>query len=161
MINGGIVVNRGIVTALSAIGIAQLLKLPLQKQISGRWDWSAIWTTGGMPSSHSAGVTSLATYVALRKGFCSAEFALSSIFGMIVMYDAMGVRRHAGEIAIEVNQLRKQMDKLSDHHPEIAYDRREKELKARLGHIPAEVLGGALLGAVIGTAGYLFERPAF
>ncbi|WP_425623290.1 divergent PAP2 family protein [Brevibacillus borstelensis] len=58
-----------------------------------------------MPSSHSAAVSSLATYVGLTKGWNSTHFSLAALFGLIVMYDASGVRRHAGETAIVVNDL--------------------------------------------------------
>ena len=142
--------NIGIATALAAISVAQLVKIPLEKIKTGSWNWSTLFETGGMPSSHSAGVTSLATYIALKKGFRTIEFALSTIFGIIVMYDAMGIRRHAGEIAIEVNELDKEVEKIAGKKPGIFHERRKKDLKERLGHQPSEVLGGALLGIIIG-----------
>ena len=91
--------NRGMVTAFSAIGIAQGLKILTHKRLTGKWDWKQAFTTGGMPSSHSAGVTALATYVAANKGTRHTETALAAVFGVIVMYDAQGIRRHTGEIA--------------------------------------------------------------
>lgn len=60
--------NRGIITSLSAIIIAQGLKIVTHKRLSGKWDWKPILQTGGMPSSHSAGVASLAAYVASNRG---------------------------------------------------------------------------------------------
>lgn len=146
--------SRGITTALSAIGIAQLIKLPLRKIKTGKWEFSILKDTGGMPSSHSAGVSALTTYVGLKKGFHSVEFAVSTLFGLIVMYDAAGIRRHAGEIAIEVNELDKEVEKISGKEPGVYHERRRQELKERLGHQPSEVLAGSLLGVTVGVLSY-------
>lgn len=140
----------GIIIALSAIVIAQLIKLPLYILKTGTWEWRRLIETGGMPSSHSAAVTALATYIGLSEGFSSLYFAISTIFGLIVMYDAMGIRRHAGEIAMQVNELDEDVEQLEGNHPGIYHNKRHKELKEMLGHQPAEVVGGAILGVVIG-----------
>jgi acid phosphatase family membrane protein YuiD len=150
--------NQGIATALTAIGAAQALKVPIKQKITGEWDWSVLLQTGGMPSSHSAGVTALATYVAWKKGWRTVDFALSSIFGMIVMYDAMGIRRYAGETAMEVNDLKVEVEKLAKEHPGIYHKKREKELKEMLGHMPREVAAGSLLGLAVGTLSYWLVR---
>ncbi|WP_166244416.1 divergent PAP2 family protein [Paenibacillus turpanensis] len=149
--------NKGITTGLTGILVAQGLKLPLTYMRTGKWNWSALVQTGGMPSSHSAGVASLASYVALKKGVRAVDFAISTIFGLIVMYDAMGIRRHAGEMAVELNQLDESVERLADQHPGIYHERKEKALKEQLGHMPEEVAAGALLGTVIGIASYLLE----
>lgn len=149
--------NRGITTALASIGAAQALKLPIGYSKTKRWDWSSFLQTGGMPSSHSAGVASLATYIALKRGIPTVDFALSAVFGMIVMYDAMGIRRHTGEIAVEVNELDAQIERLSEQHPGIYHVKREKELKEQLGHLPIEVLGGSLLGIAMGAFSFWLE----
>jgi hypothetical protein len=150
--------NRGFTTALATIGIAQFLKLPIKKFRTGKWDVTNLLGTGGMPSSHSAAVTSLTTYIAMDKGVKSIDFALSTMFGLIVMYDAMGIRRHAGEIAMQVNKLDVEVEKLAGHHPGIYHQRRHKELKEMLGHQPEEVFGGAVLGTIIGTLSYLVQK---
>jgi uncharacterized protein len=142
--------NRAIATALCSIGIAQVLKIPFEKD-KEKSMLQTIFSTGGMPSSHSAGVSSLATYVGIKKGFTSVDFALSTIFGLIVMYDAQGIRRHAGEIAIQVNDLDEELEKLAGEHPGVFHKRREKELKEMLGHQPEEVAGGAILGVLLGA----------
>ncbi|OZM57448.1 haloperoxidase [Lottiidibacillus patelloidae] len=142
--------NRAIATALCSIGIAQVLKIPFAKD-KDEGIIKTIFSTGGMPSSHSAGVSSLATYVGLKKGFTSVDFALATIFGLIVMYDAQGIRRHAGEIAIQVNDLDEEVEKLAGDHPGVFHTRREKELKEMLGHQPEEVAGGAVLGVLLGA----------
>ncbi|MCI3919530.1 divergent PAP2 family protein [Paenibacillus sp. TRM 82003] len=150
--------NRAIATGLSSIGIAQALKLPIEYATQRKWDWSTLFRTGGMPSSHSAGVSSLATYIALKKGVSAIDFAISSMFGMIVMYDAMGIRRHAGEMAVELNDLDMQVEKLADQHPGLYHKRRKEELKEQLGHLPREVAAGALLGIGIGMLSYALDR---
>lgn len=142
--------NRGILTAIGAIGLAQGLKILTHKKVTGDWDVKQAISTGGMPSSHSAGVTALASYVAANKGFRHTETALAVTFGIIVMYDAQGIRRHTGEIAQLVNDLEDQFAKISGEFPSYQYIEREKELKELLGHQPVEVVAGALLGTVFG-----------
>jgi acid phosphatase family membrane protein YuiD len=149
--------NRGIGVSMLSMAAAQLLKVPIKYVQTGKWDRSMMIETGGMPSAHSAGVSSLAAYTALKKGLCSVDFAISAIFGGIVMYDAMGVRRHAGEIAVEVNQLDQQVEELANEHPGMYHRKRDKELKESLGHMPNEVIGGALLGVMVGIVSYLLE----
>ena len=144
----------GIIIALFAIALAQILKLPLHLLQTGKWDWSRLFETGGMPSSHSAAVTSLTAFIGLTEGFNSIYFAISTIFSLIVMYDAMGIRRHAGEIAMQVNDLDEDVEKLAGDHPGIYHKRRTKELKEKLGHQPVEVVGGAVFGIAIGLLSY-------
>jgi len=96
--------------------------------------------TGGMPSSHSAVVTSLMTSIAVLEGITSTNFAIVFIFGIIVMYDAAGVRRAAGKQAGILNQL--------IYSKQVKVDTNEK-LKELLGHTPVEVFMGALWGIVL------------
>jgi len=147
--------NRGLVTALTAVGTAQLLKLPLHYVKTGMWDVRKIIGSGGMPSSHSSGVTALAAYTATKYGVKTPEFAISAMLGIIVMYDAMNIRRHAGEIAMQVNDLDVDVEKLAGEHPGMYHKRRRERLKESLGHQPREVVAGSLLGAVIGFVGAL------
>lgn len=110
-----------------------------------------------MPSSHSSAVTSLTTYVGMKNGVSSMDFGICSIFGLIVMYDAMGIRWQAGQTAIAVNDLYEQVEHFADKHPDINYKKQEKELKEMLGHMPIEVVGGAVLGVALGALSYLLE----
>lgn len=96
---------------------------------------------GGMPSSHSALVTSLATVIACKHGFESTEFALSVMFACIVMYDAAGVRRAAGKQAQVLNQIIENWGKKEMNIQE--------KLTELLGHTPLQVFVGALIGIVI------------
>ncbi|MGE6487537.1 divergent PAP2 family protein [Paenisporosarcina sp. NPDC076898] len=150
--------NRGIVTALSAIGVAQGLKVFTHKRNTGKWDWRPLIQTGGMPSSHSAGVAALASYVAANKGTRHTETALAVVFGFIVMYDAQGIRRHTGEIAQLVNDLEDELVAFSGDFPSFQYTEREGELKELLGHQPIEVLGGALFGVAYGLIAAKLEN---
>ncbi|WP_202081024.1 divergent PAP2 family protein [Caldalkalibacillus salinus] len=151
--------NRAIATGLSGIAIAQLLKIPTRylEEDAEHLTLEQVVSTGGMPSSHSCGVTSLATYLGLKEGWSSSTFALASMLGIIVMYDASTIRRYAGETAIQVNDLDKHMEVLTGHHPGVEHIRREEELKESLGHQPLEVLAGALLGIGIGAVSYALQ----
>ncbi|WEG12486.1 divergent PAP2 family protein [Pullulanibacillus sp. KACC 23026] len=150
--------NRSLMTALIGIGTAQFLKIPLEYIQTGEWHWEKFLETGSMPSSHSASCSALSTYVAFKKGLGSIEFGISSLLSLIVMYDAMGIRRQAGEIAMAVNKLDLQVERLSGEQPGVYHHIRHKKLNEMLGHLPREVAGGAVLGAVIGTISYLTEK---
>lgn len=151
--------NRGITTALLSIGLAQFLKIPIKKVRTGKWNWSVFFETGGMPSSHSAGVSSLATFIALKRGISTIDFALSTIFGLIVMYDAQGVRRQTGELSIRVNDLYEDLDRLEKQEKRAElHEEKEEKIKEVLGHQPEEVLGGALLGIATGSLSYFLSK---
>jgi acid phosphatase family membrane protein YuiD len=147
--------NRGLGTALIAVGAAQLLKLPIHYAKTGKWDARKIVGSGGMPSSHSSGVSALAVYTATKYGVKTPEFSIAAMLGIIVMYDAMNIRRHAGEIAIQVNDLDADVEKLAGHHPGMYHKRRRERLKESLGHQPREVVAGSVLGALFGLLGAL------
>ncbi|MFD1738448.1 divergent PAP2 family protein [Bacillus salitolerans] len=150
--------NKGVMTALTTIGIAQFLKIPIKKIKTGKWDWKTFTETGGMPSSHSAGVTSLATYIALERGTPTIDFALASVFGLIVMYDAQGIRRQTGELTIAVNQLDEKLERIQGERETHQHDRRQRKLKEMLGHQPEEVVGGALLGVLAGAISHILTN---
>lgn len=141
--------NYPLVVALFAILSAQLLKVPWHWLMHRKWDLKQAVTSGGMPSSHSSGVTSVSTAIGLTEGFDSALFALSVILGLIVMYDAMGIRRHAGEQAVMINILVTQFNEMvkgfrnSIQMKGVPF---HKKLKEILGHQPIEVIVGALYG---------------
>ena len=99
-------------------------------------------STGGMPSSHSAAMTGMATSVGLIEGFTSVDFAIALSISLVVMYDAAGVRRAAGRMAGILNRL---TGELWHNHPENLPTR----LRELLGHTPMEVFAGALLGIAL------------
>jgi uncharacterized protein len=150
--------NKGVAIAISSIGIAQGLKIPIHYMKEKEWKPELFIATGGMPSSHSAGVSSLATYIALKRGLPTIDFALAVVFGLIVMYDAQGIRRQTGELTLKVNDLDELIDKIHKDDP-VAYEEKpEDPLKEVLGHKPGEVIGGAVLGVLLGMAGYYLGR---
>lgn len=102
-------------------------------------NWGRFFGPGGMPSSHSTIVCSLAVCVGIYEGFDSAIFVVCCALALIVMYDASGIRRAAGEQAKIINMI---VDAWEERDPVL----KEKKLKELLGHTPVEVLGGAVLG---------------
>jgi len=151
-------VNKGVYIALSSIALAQGLKIPIHYWKKKELRPDLFFQTGGMPSSHSAGVASLTTYIALKRGFPTIDFALSLVYGMIVMYDAQGIRRQTGELTLKVNDLDELLDKVNHEKPVKFVEKAPEKLKEMLGHKPEEVIGGALLGVLTGTLGYLLDR---
>ncbi|WP_281243179.1 divergent PAP2 family protein [Anaerobacillus alkalidiazotrophicus] len=149
---------KGVIASLMAIVLAQFLKVPIKGLKTGAWDWNRMFSSGGMPSSHSAGVTSLATYIGLKLGIRSLDFALSIILGLIVMYDAQGVRRQAGQTAIKVNELEKRIDQLNGDSKGPMHDQKDIQIKESLGHQPEEVFGGAVLGLLVGLFTYFANQ---
>lgn len=145
--------NIPLITALIAISLAQFIKIPLYYFPNRSWDWGLLFSTGGMPSSHSAAVTSLTTVIGFEYGVDSAFFAISSVFAIIVMFDAAGVRRQAGEQAIMINKLVDDFNYMIHEMKTWNIQNKQvkrKKLKELLGHQPIEVLMGGLFG--IGVA---------
>ncbi|EOR23530.1 divergent PAP2 family protein [Cytobacillus oceanisediminis] len=150
--------NKGVYVALISIGMAQFLKIPIHFLKTKKWDKGLFFQTGGMPSSHSAGVSSLTTFIALKRGMPTIDFALSLIYGLIVMYDAQGIRRQTGELTLKVNDLGDLVDKINTDKNIAFKEKQPKKLKEMLGHQPQEVLGGALLGILIGFLGHILTK---
>ncbi|MCS1351752.1 divergent PAP2 family protein [Mechercharimyces sp. CAU 1602] len=144
--------NYPLWTAAIAILSAQVIKLPWHYFMNREWDWNWLVNPGGMPSSHTSAVTSLATAVGLQEGMDSPIFALSAVFAVIVMYDATGVRRQAGMHAQVLNQLRNDFASLMDElrqMKEKSPDETRVNLKEILGHQPIEVFTGAWFGFAV------------
>ncbi|MDF5726312.1 MAG: divergent PAP2 family protein [Rhizonema sp. PD37] len=139
---GDILDNRVLLVALVACLIAQLLKLIIELVKNRKLNFSVLVTAGGMPSSHAALVSALAAGVGQTIGWASSEFALATVFAIIVMYDAAGVRQAAGKQARILNQL---IDELFHEHPEF----NQARLKELLGHTPFQVIAGSALGIII------------
>ncbi|KAI5007076.1 uncharacterized membrane protein YuiD-like [Hordeum vulgare subsp. vulgare] len=140
--------NYPLVAALLGFAIAQSIKFFLTRYKEKRWDPKQLIGSGGMPSSHSATVTALSVAIGFQDGFGSSLFATATIFASVVMYDASGVRLHAGKQAAVLNQI---VCELPAEHP-LAETRPLREL---LGHTPTQVVAGALLGCMIATAGQI------
>lgn len=129
-------------TSIFAWFIAQFLKVIFVMLKSKKIDFRRFIGSGGMPSSHSSTVCSLATAIGIVDGFTSTTFAVSVVFALIVMYDAAGVRRAAGQQA-------KILNKIVEDWEHKKYSDTEKKLKELLGHTPIEVFAGAVLGIAI------------
>ena len=133
-------------TSAAAWIIAQSIKVALGVWREKRFNFRWFTGTGGMPSSHVAGMSALATSVGVTYGFDSALFAVALTFTLIVMFDAQGVRHASGKQARILNKM------LDDIYWKKKLD--EKELKELLGHTPVEVFAGAFLGIVISLLFY-------
>jgi acid phosphatase family membrane protein YuiD len=133
--------NPYLVTGLSSWFIAQVLKTILYAIVHKKMDWKRLFGDGGMPSGHSATVSSLAAICALLHGTGSFQFAATCILAVIVCHDAMGVRLETGKQAAVLNDILEFFRKLSeeDELPEV-------KLKEFVGHTPTQVLVGILLG---------------
>ena len=118
--------------------IAQSIKIIIKLVQVGKFDLGLLFASGGMPSSHTSFAVAMATKVGLVEGFDSTFFAISSVFCLVVMYDAMGVRRQAGKHAEIINIL------ITD------WKNKPPLLKEVLGHKPLEVLFGLILGVSVG-----------
>lgn len=130
------------VTALLSWLVAQILKVIVVLIVDKRIDFGRFVGSGGMPSSHSAFVTGLSMAIGLTDGFSSNIFAVSAVLALVVMYDAAGVRRAAGEHARLLNEMIREWSSQKFENVEV-------QLKELLGHTPLQVISGALLGMII------------
>ena len=129
------------ISAFFAGGLAQLIKFTVAAMRLRRFDFSLLWSAGGMPSAHAALVTALAVSVGLTEGFDSHEAMIAVGFGTIVLADAATLRRAAGDQAALLNRI---VDRLGG--PEKFG---VKRLRERLGHTRREVVGGVLFGMAV------------
>ncbi len=143
MSTGIILGNKILDVVVVAWFIAQFYKVVSSIIFEKKINIQRFWETGGMPSSHSATVSSLATAVGIAQGINSVYFAISVIFAIIVMHDASGIRRAAGKQAGVLNALGKSLSNLFEEKFH------QEQLKELLGHTPVEVMAGAILGIVV------------
>ena len=138
--------NKILMITLATWAIAQGLKVFFGIIRERRFNFKWFIGTGGMPSSHAAGATALATSIGLHSGFDSILFALAAVFALVTMFDAQGVRRAAGQQAVILNQV------LDDMYwkGKIEADR----LFELIGHTPMQVIIGGLLGIVLSVILY-------
>lgn len=129
--------------------VAQILKTFIHMFFSKKFVAERLIGSGGMPSSHSATVCALATASCLKYGPGSFPFAISLILALIVMYDAMGVRRETGIQAKLLNDMIRIFDEMG--RKELSTNEKLKEF---VGHTPLQVLAGALLGILIAVIIY-------
>jgi len=133
--------NKIFITTLSSWLIAQTIKVIIGIISQRKFDFRWFVGTGGMPSSHTAGASCLATAIGLHYGFDSVYFALAASFAIVVMFDAQGVRRSSGKQARILNKI------MNDIYWQGKIQ--EGSLRELIGHTPIEVIVGFLLGVAI------------
>ena len=135
--------NQTLMTGVTGWVVAQVLKTILDIGLNHSFNPERLVGSGGMPSSHSSTVCSLATAAALRYGVGSFEFAISFVLSMIVMYDAMGVRRETGKQAKLLNSV------FFENILNLDGVFLQEKLKEYVGHTPLQVVAGAVLGILL------------
>lgn len=138
--------NPCLIVPLAAWFISQMLKIIINALVNKELRIERLWGDGGMPSGHSATVCSLATMCGFSFGFGSGIFAVSFVMAVIVMNDAVGVRREAGKQAVTLKKLAELVNgAISDPDARI----RTEKLKELVGHTPLQMVFGALLGVFV------------
>lgn len=140
--------NSVLWTAVIGWAAAQILKVILTLVVYKKLDFTRITGSGGMPSSHSSFVVALTMSIGFTQGFDSAMFAICAVVSFVIMYDAAGIRRSAGQQAAILNKLVETWGKEDKSLT-------EKKLKELLGHTPVEVFAGAILGIIIAIVRYV------
>lgn len=138
--------NKPLWVSIYAFLLAQGIKFVLGLLNGSKSKLHHFFGTGGMPSSHSATVSALATSIGIQDGFGSSGFAISAIFCAVVLYDATNIRRAAGNNANVLNQI---VDRIA------GWNERPQELNTHLGHTNLEVIVGVILGIAIALIGCL------
>lgn len=146
------ILNTGyeaLTSGIIAAFLAQAIKFCLFTIKNRKVNFKIFTTTGGMPSSHSAGVMGLSISTGIIAGYDSLIFAVALGYALIIMYDAAGLRRAAGKTAACLNKM---MDDFYNHDLQAVGGK----LKELLGHTPLEVVAGAILGIIFAYAYHLF-----
>ncbi len=138
--------NKILLITLTVWAIAQVVKLILASIKERRFNFKWLIGTGGMPSSHAAGACALATTCGLQEGFQSVIFALATVFAIVTMFDAQGVRRSAGQQAVILNRI------IDDIYWKGKLE--TDQLRELIGHTPLQVIIGALLGITLAVFFY-------
>ena len=139
--------NQLLVSAVVGWVVAQFLKTLIDFALNKNFNAERLVGSGGMPSSHSATVCGLTTAAFLEYGAGSFEFAVSFVMSMVVMYDAIGVRRETGKQAKLLNSI------LMENPLKLNAEVLQEKLKEYVGHTPLQVLMGGLLGIAVGLTG--------
>ena len=146
---GDLVNNRIFMASVSGWLVAQILKTIIHMWFNRKFVAERLVGSGGMPSSHSATVCALVAAAGMEYGGGSFQFAMAAVFAIVVMYDAIGVRRETG---IQARVLNEMMELFTKMGKEMSV---EDKLKEFVGHTPLQVLMGALLGILIAVLMYL------
>ena len=149
------ITNRFLITGMSAWFLAQLTKTIIHAIINKKFVLERMVGDGGMPSGHSATVTSLAVISALTFGFGSFQFAVTALLAIIVCHDAMGVRLETGKQAQIINEMIEAFEIWTKK------DLPEIKLKEFVGHTPIQVIAGILIGILDGCIMHVWVFPLF
>ena len=125
---------------------AQLLKVLINGVVNKKFSAERFVGDGGMPSGHSATVMSLALMCGIEAGFDSVIFGLAMIFAIVVMHDALGVRRETGKQAVSIIKM---AEIINEYFAEKDEDMKTEKLKTLVGHTPLQVVCGALVGIIV------------
>ena len=132
--------NPYLITVLVAFFASQTIKLFTHAIAYKKFDIKRWFGDGGMPSSHTATVSSMAFFTGMTCGFASFEFGISMLLCMIVCRDAVGVRNETGKQAVILNELKKLIE---------GKEASQIKLKEFVGHNPIQVLFGVILGFLV------------
>jgi len=135
--------NQTLIIAAVTWAITQILKVIVVLFQEKRLAWNYFFTSGGMPSSHTATVCALATAIAMTAGVGSIYFSITVVLAVIVMYDAAGVRQSVGQHSVILNRLVKELSFKATR------EERQKVFREFIGHTPIQVFIGAILGILI------------
>lgn len=148
----GVLHNKVFLFTIIAWASAQLIKTVLTLFTEKKFKVERLFGDGGMPSGHSATVTTMSLLIGYVYGFDSGLFALAAIFAVVTMHDAMGVRREAGKHAVSIKELAAAVNEMAkDQDMEVKIEK----LKILVGHTPLQVCAGALLGLLIAIIGMI------
>ena len=134
-----------LIAPLVAAVIAQLSKV-LVRTNKQKLSWSVLWVYSGMPSGHAAITVALTTIIGLEKGFDYPGFAIALVFTLLVLRDATGLRRQLGAHGLMLNEL------VTDLEDDDVLERPYPHLLERIGHTPAQIAVGSLIGVLVATA---------
>lgn len=132
---------------LVAAATAQLSKLLISSNRQ-KLSWSILWVYSGMPSGHAAITVALTTIIGLEKGLDYPGFAIALVFTVLVLRDAAGLRRQLGTHGAVLNEL------VGDLKDDEFLDNNYPHLLEKIGHTPAQIAVGALLGCLVAILGY-------
>ena len=142
--------NPFFVVPLASWGVAQILKVIINYYLTRELNWERLFGDGGMPSGHSATVSSMATMAFLTFGAGSYQFAIALMVAIIVAHDATGVRLETGKQAVVIMELMKTIESLTNKaQPDVM-------LKEFVGHTSVQVMAGMAIGILNGIIAYYF-----
>ena len=142
----GILSNHMLFAPIAAWFISQLVKAFINLFVYKKFSLERLFGDGGMPSAHSATVMCLTIMIGWTVGFGSAVFALSFIFAVVVMRDALGVRRETGKQAASIKQLAESVNQIFHSKDN---EIKTENLKVLVGHTPLQVIFGAITGSIV------------